>query len=337
MKKNIYLAIFTFISVASQAQLTLTKAFNDPIYGDQFNRKEFDSVGVVPKSTGTNQLWNFSAYPQNANVLNTTFTTVSTAPNGANYIGATIVEMDGAGANSYYKSTASTYELVGAENTSLSYNYTNTAMGWAWPTAYGYTNTDTYSGSAATSSSVTGTAIGSNTVNASGTGTLILPGGITFNNVLQLTIRNTFTLNYASSTFVLNINAVDYDYFAGAQKLPIFTVSYSSVTGSSSSSSAKIRVNNLALTGLNDHNFDAAFAIFPNPAKDHFSIKLSNPSQLTCNIEIINSIGQKVQLIKLGSDAEISGNINIADFATGIYTVKTTLGSRISCRKLVVE
>lgn len=233
MKKNIYLLIFTCLSIVSHAQVTLTKAFNDPVYGDQFNRKEFDSVGVVPKSAGTNQLWNFLGYPQNVNILNTTFTTVATATNGANYIGATIVEMDGAGTNTYYKSTATTYELVGAENTSLSYNYTNTSMGWAWPTAYGYTNTDTYSGSAATSSSVTGTAIGSNTVNASGTGTLILPNGMTFNNVLQLTIKNTFTLNYASGAFVLNISAVDYNYFAGSQKLPILTVSYSSVTTNS--------------------------------------------------------------------------------------------------------
>jgi hypothetical protein len=335
--KKIYSVAFTiFITVSTiKAQLSITKAANDPVYGDMFNRKEYDSAGVVPKNTGTNQVWNFSAYTQNANVLNTTFTTVATATNGASYLGATIVEMDGIGGNTYYKSTATGYELVGAENTALSYNYTNTAVGWAWPTAYGYTNTDTYSGSAGSSGGSTGTSIGTVTTTASGTGTLILPGGLTLNNVLQLTIKNEFTLNYLSGAFVLNIKAVDYDYFHASQKFPVLTVNYSSVSGSSTSSQAKIRVNNFVVTGINDFNFDATFNIFPNPAKDLFNVSLHNENKKECNIEIMNSIGEVIQTLSLGSDTHILNKISISHLSSGIYFIKTTLGERSSVRKII--
>ncbi|MES2763421.1 MAG: T9SS type A sorting domain-containing protein [Bacteroidota bacterium] len=338
MKKIYLLASTLLIAITTtKAQLSLTKPANDPVYGDVFNRKEYDSVGVVPKNTGTNQVWNFSSYTQNSNVLNTTFTTVATATNGASYLGATIVEMDGAGANTYYKSTATGYELVGAENTALSYNYTNTAMGWAWPTAYGYANTDTYSGSASATGGTSGTSIGTVTTTASGTGTLILPGGLTLNNVLQLTIRNEFTLNYLSGAFVLNIKALDYNYFHASQKMPVLTVNYSSVSGSSTSSQAKIRVNNFVITGINDFNMDATFTIFPNPAKDFINVKLNNQNKNECKIEIINSIGQITETLSLGNDPEISNNISISNLSSGIYFIKTTLGDKSSVRKLIKE
>lgn len=333
--KKIYSFVLAVASItAVHAQLTLTKAFNDPVFGDQFNRKEFDSVGVVPKSTGTNQVWNFSGYTQNANALNTTFTTVATAPNGANYAGATIVEMDGAGANTYYKSTATGYELVGAENPSISYNYTNTAYGWDWPTSYGYTNSDTYAGTCASGAN-TGVSSGSVTTTASGTGTLILPNGVTLTNVLQLTIVNNFTLSFAGGAFVLNIYAVDYDYFHASQKLPVLTVSYSSANGSPLT--GKIRVNDLVLTGIHDLNSDASLSLFPNPAKGSFNVKLANADNESCTVEIMNAMGALVRSMDLGNTSEISENISVSNLAPGMYMVKTSLGNKVSVRKLIVE
>ncbi len=333
--KKIYSFIAAIASVASvNAQFTLTKAFNDPAFGDHFNRKEYDSLGLVPKNTGTNQVWNFAGYPQNSNVLNTTYTTVATAPNGANYVGATIVEMDGAGANTYYKSTASGYELVGAENASISYNYANTAYAWDWPTSYGYSNTDTYAGTCASGAN-TGVSSGTVTTNASGTGTLTLPNGVVLNNVLQVTIVNNFVLSFAGGTFVLNIYAVDYNYFHASQKFPVMTVSYSSANGSALT--GKIRVNDLLLTGVNDLKAEEALSIFPNPAKSSFNITLHNADHAACKMEITNSFGALVRSIDLGNTAEIVGHVSVSDLAPGMYMVKTTLGNVISVRKLIVE
>lgn len=333
--KKIYSFVLAMASITTiHAQLTLTKAFNDPVFGDQFNRKEYDSVGVVPKNTGTNQVWNFSGYTQNPNVLNTTFTTVATAPNGASYVGATIVEMDGAGANTYYKSTATGYELVGAENASISYNYTNTAYGWDWPTGYGYTNSDTYAGTCASGAN-TGISSGSVTTTASGTGTLILPNGVTLTNVLQLTIVNNFTLSFAGGAFVLNIYAVDYNYFHASQKLPVLTVSYSSANGSPLT--GKIRVNDLVLTGINELNSDASLNLFPNPAKNSFNLKLMNADNESCTVEIMNAMGTLVRSAELGNASDISENISLSGLVQGMYMVKTSLGNKVSVRKLIIE
>jgi hypothetical protein len=52
MKKIYLLLSAVAISFGSYAQLSLTKAANEPTVGDLKPVKGFDSVGVVPKSTG---------------------------------------------------------------------------------------------------------------------------------------------------------------------------------------------------------------------------------------------------------------------------------------------
>jgi len=52
--KKIYLASLAIgVFSYAHAQLSLTKAFNEPIIGNTYNKKGFDSTGIVPKATGT--------------------------------------------------------------------------------------------------------------------------------------------------------------------------------------------------------------------------------------------------------------------------------------------
>ena len=320
------------------AQLSLTKAFNEPVLGNVNSQHGYDTISAIPKNTGANQVWNFSALTTNTIVNVGTYTTVASTPNGSSFTSATLAESDGAGGYTYTKSTATQYELVGIVNPNITLNFSNnTAIVAIWPLTMGYSNTDTFSGTAVANGTLNGTATGTITTLGSGTGTLIIPGGASFTNILQVQTKQNIDISLAGGVITATIVAVDYNYYHSSQKFPILTVSYSDIQGSFTSNTAVVTVNNNVLAGINDLNFDATFSIFPNPANQYVNVKLNNMSNDVCKVEIVNSIGQLAKSINLGSDSEISNSISISDLSDGIYMVKTTLGNKVSSRKLIVE
>lgn len=323
--------------LTANAQLSLTKSFNEPVVGNMESYKYFDSTAVLPKNTGANQMWNFSALTTNTLVQVNTYTTVASTPYASTFPSATLAQDDGTGSFTYLKSTGTQYELVGFENANTVVNFTNTAIAAVWPISFGYNNSDPFAGPAAINGTLTGTAIGTLTTMGSGTGTLVIPGGASFTNILQIKSNQILNVSLAGGFITSNGVTIDYSYYHSSQKFPLLTVSYNTTTGSSPSSNATVKLNSSVVTGINDVNFDASFSIFPNPAKNNFNVKLNNAANATCTIEIVNSIGQIAKSINLGNDSEISNTVSISELNAGIYMVKTTLGNKVSVRKLIVE
>ncbi|MES2762489.1 MAG: T9SS type A sorting domain-containing protein [Bacteroidota bacterium] len=336
--KKIYLSILSIAFVMNaNAQLSLTKAFNEPVIGDVNMNTGYDTTTAIPKNTGAGQTWNFSSLTTNTLVDVATFTTVASTPSAAAYPTASFAEADGAGGYNYWKTTATQYELMAFESTQASVSFSNTAIAAVWPVSMGYNNMDAFAGTANVTGVGSGTASGTLAVMGSGTGTLIIPGGMTFTSVLQVKSVQTLDLSFLGGFVTVNSITTDYDYYHASQKFPILSVSYNNTTGAQTSSSASVFVNNMVITGINDQNFDASFSIFPNPAKNNFNVKLNNVSNGDCNVEIVNSVGQTVKVVNLGNTTEITNNISISDLAQGMYMIKTTLGDKISVRKLIVE
>lgn len=334
MKKNHLLIIVLFLDLCSIAQTTLTKAFNQPLLGDMNTKLVCDSVGVVPKNVGANQLWDFSNFILTSNVETSNYISTS-AGGGASYTGSSFVESFGS-TKFFMKATATQYEIVGIENPSFALNMNgNTAIQFVWPVAMGYSKTDAFSGTAH-ANNLNGNVAGNIVSTASGYGTLIIPGGNTFYGVLQVKIRITATASFLFGITTVNLKAVDYTYYDASHKFPLLTVSYADVTGAYTSKAASIRVND-GIVGINDLNFDATFNIFPNPAKDNIKVSLYNPTMANCTIEIMNTVGQTLQTVNLGSDVNLSNDISISNLAPGLYLVKTTLGHKVGVRKLIID
>lgn len=334
--KKIYLTILSFgLAFASQAQVTLTKAANEPVIGDMEMYQFYDTVSVLNNSTGTNQNWNFSALTSNTLTEMTTYTTVASTPSASAFASATIAGDDGQGGYTYGKATATQYELVGIVDPNIALNFTNTAIAAIWPVSYGYSNTDPFSGSAS-SGTMTGTSNGTITTVASGTGTITLPGGAVF-NALQVKAIQKVNISLLFGFVTATVVNTTYSYYTATQKFPVLTVTYSDASGAFTSNTGDVKVNMNLLTGINDLNFDAAFSVFPNPAKDNVNVKLHNANNASCTVNIYNSIGQLAQSADLGNDTEILNNISISNLAAGMYIMKTTLGDKVSTRKLIVE
>lgn len=336
MKKIYLLIVVMAIACSINAQVTLTKVFNEPVLGDVNTKQIYDSVGIVPKTTGANKIWDFSSFTMNSSVEVSDFISTSSTPNGSSYSNATFVEDYGSGNYSYMKVDPISYQLLGIETPSYKLNFTsNTAVEFVWPIAMGYTHTDAFSGTA-NANNMNGTVSGNISTVASGTGTLIIPGGATFTGVLQIKMTLAANASFLLGFATANIRLVEYSYYEASRKFPLLTVMYTNVSGAATSKSAGIKFN-AAIVGINDLNFDASFNIFPNPAKDNFNVTLSNQHQAYCDVEIIDATGQRAKVINLGNDIEISENISISNLASGMYFIKTTLGDKVSVRKFIKE
>lgn len=346
--KKIYLVLCALaISFGSYAQLNLTKAANEPVIGDSKIIKGFDSVGVVPKNTGAGLSWNFSTFSQNTVNATTTYSAPSSAPNNTLFAGSTIVENTPSGDQNFWKATSTPstqFEMLGIYNSAgIEFNFnTDPLVMVVWPATIGYNMTDVGSGTISAFSNP-GTLSSTITMLGSGTGTVVLPGNVTFTNVLQTKMTQTLIAVIPSLGYTINILSTGYSYYAGSEKFPLVNVNYEKTTLSSTfgptvTNTAKIEMNgNVITVGINEVNFDASFTMFPNPAKDNFSINLINSNNDKGSVEIYNQLGQLSKHVDLGNESVIKTNVSVSDLKPGVYIVKTSIGNRTSSRKLIIQ
>ncbi len=343
--KKIYLSILAItLAFTASAQLTLTKAFNEPVLGNVNTKNGYDSTGILPKSTGAGQNWNFSTLTTNTIVDVSTYTTVASTPSAASFPSATIAEDQGSGNYNYHKSTATQFELVGFSDPSTIASFTNSAIEAIWPMSFGYSNTDAFAGTV-TSGTMSGPVNGTIVTSGSGTGTITLPGSITLTNILQLKVSSNSVIYLPTSfgTATIATISTDYQYYSGTQKFPVLDISYqkqtvTTILGPTVTLTADIRINNSVLTtGINELNFDNAYSVYPNPASGIFNIALTNAKAEDVSVEIVNQFGQSVKKENLGNGSNINSSINTAGLTSGVYFVRTTMGNKSSVKKLIIE
>ena len=343
--KKIYLVIFSALlcTQISKGQLSLTKAFNEPVIGDVNISHCWDSTSALDNNAGPNTLWDFSALTTNTGVSTSNYTTVAGSTDAGNYPNATFAEFDGNAGYTYYRATTTAtpqLELLGIYQPSLSINLNqNPAVIAVWPIAYGYNKTDALSGTVSTPT-IGGNATGNVKTSASGTGTVLLPGGLTFTNVLQITATQTINISLmagpipVASATVLSTN---YQYYHGTQKFPILSVNYQTISGAFSGSSASIRINNNVIAGIKESHSKIDFSIAPNPSNDQLNISLTNQKAENVSAMILNNLGQLVKTIELGNSTTINKQVDLTDLNSGIYIIKTTIGASSSSKKIIIE
>ncbi len=87
-------------------------------------------------------------------------------------------------------------------------------------------------------------------------------------------------------------------------------------------------------TGINKLNSEEDILMYPNPATKSFFLKL-NTASIT-NIEISSMDGKVIYKNTVQPDENLT-EINISDFAPGIYLVRLTDSSKMILKKLVIE
>jgi len=342
--KKIYSIVAAVICVSSLNAQTLTQANHAPIVGDMFQTVSCNTTAISPGGNGAGQTWNFSTL----SVLTTTTTnngvTVASTGSASTYPSASVAINSGTIGNSFYSSTASRLLYwggnitVGGQNITMA--YTSPAPYAAYPMTLGTTTSSNVVGTN-TSIAGTGSFVGTSSVTGAGTGTLMLPSGYNFNNVLKVTTSQllSFTLSIGTGTFTQN----KYDYYSALSKYPLLSISNTTLSTTLAGTTTETVVtinNNYKTVGINEaaNQTLSNVSVYPNPAKDNININFVNENAENTSYEIVNVLGQTVRSQNIPVvKGETLYNANLSGIENGIYFVKLNVGNKTSVTKITVQ
>ncbi len=338
--KKIYLSFsFILLFAISNAQLTLTKAFNSPVSGDVHIENYYDSTTAISSVTGTNKVWNYSSVvTSTSQASNTTFTTVSSIPGAAAAFPAATLASFSAPSSSttaydMIKSNPTNDETLGSYNpstASATTTYSNTEIDMTYPFTFGSSFFDV-AGYSTSSASQTSTV----TINGTGTGTVILPGNITLANCLQVKLNG--VLSGTVSGFPINATVTAYSYYHSSQKFAVATVSYSKIDFFSQiNDDFSFSINNavLPVAGVHEIKNNSSFNLFPNPVSEKLTISGSDfPLEIEISIEDMN--GRQIKSEKLNTTNQ--NYVNTGELKKGVYILNVNVNGAVSRRKFIKE
>ena len=335
--KNIYLLVLPILFKfnVGKAQITLTKANNEAAIGEVEKRLGYDSSSIVPKNIGLNQNWSFTALTINTVIATKSYSAPTAAPNSTAFAGATIANFDGVNKYELYKSSGSTYELMGFDQPGFVLTLTNTAVAAVWPITVGYNNNDLFSGSAmsgTTPVSFNGTIV----TTSNGTGTVTIPGGYAYANCLQ--VVQTLTLMQTIGSATASSLESNYMYFSSGMKFPLAVIHYKAATsGTLLTKTFEASINNAAFSGITELNSQTEMNIYPNPAKNYFELNISNINSEKINYEFINLTGQVLRKSELLNNSNFQEKIHTEVLTPGLYFIILKSGEATITRKLIIE
>ncbi len=92
--------------------------------------------------------------------------------------------------------------------------------------------------------------------------------------------------------------------------------------------------NNVSLVGV-DYDLASNLSIYPNPATDYLTVDFGIANTANTVIKVVDISGQVVKIIDLNNRTTV--NIDVADFAKGVYYLRITDGESVSIQKVVVQ
>lgn len=331
--KKIYLAVFAVLAISMplSAQLTLTKAANEPVAGDVNITKGYDSTTAVPKTKGAGLVWNFSSLsPQNFTET-TTYTTAASVPASSLYPSANLTSNRGGTEIEFMSASGANWEWWGRFNTSPQVEITtmtNSAIMMNWPMSIGSGTNDVFVGSMNIGTMVS-TWNGNITGTVCGSGTVILPGGTTFTNCLQ--VFRTISVTIVSGTNTNIYRETTYAYYAQGKKFPVVEYSYQSIpNGSVTTNEFYCHIDLASVpTGISKNSMlREQFSVYPNPANEIVNISSSSAIE---RLEILDMNGRIVK------EAESTNSINVKGMTPSIYTLRIQTKDGIATKRLMIQ
>ncbi len=326
---------------AASAQSTLTAANFNPQIGDAFVVHNCDTTGVTEGPSGA-QTWNFSSMVTTSVDTGHAVSCLSTS-HCSMFPGSTLaLSAPPSHLIQFISADASKLSQVGyyqAADTNLVLS--NFMDQLHYPFTYLDTFTDAYAGTL-TFSLATAVENGTVGVFCDGYGTLMLPGGVTFDSVLRVHSAQNFTdsTNLFGTPTIENFNISTYTWYRPNFHSALLTISTVTQTGAASASYELVSyVPSKAPTAVPTvNNLTASLTLYPNPAQNELNIAFSTTSNKPMRITLTDVTGREIAVIAAGSAQNLAPTTyNTTGLAKGLYLVRLQCGVETVTRKLVIE
>jgi hypothetical protein len=341
--KKIYLSILSIVAFnAANAQLTLTKAANEPVSGNSYNTVGLDTSNALPNTvTGNAVTWNITGVSTNTVSATNTYTVASAIPSASSYTGTTLVESS-ATDTTFWKSTASTFEITGVKTAQFNLNYSNTALAYQWPVTYTTSvSTDPVAGTLSAQGQ-SGTFTGTLNTIADGAGTLNINSTVSLSNALR--VKSVQNINFTLSSVIQGtITQTFYNYYHSSSKYPILSVQYVNVVvpaASINQTTTSVNLNSVIVLGINEKSMNnIIFTAYPNPATENVSLHFVLTNTESYNVEVVNTLGQTVKQVALNNlqPGMYNEQVDLSGLNKGIYFVKVKGTHAEGIQKIIVQ
>lgn len=333
MKKIYFVLLGLAAGLSTRAQVTLTQANHAFVAGDSYQMYQCDSTGVTAGATGPNQVWTYSAIPTRTGSV---FNYSVTAYTGSSFPGSSVSVASSTADAAYYSSTATDQKYHGgnivATPVIATVVYSNAATTAVYPMTANGTATSAITGSINILAPLptSGNFVGTSTVTADASGTMMLPGGAnaTFSNVIRVNFGQLMDFTVSSGFVTGSVRQNNYDYYTPGFKAPIFSISMTTVVTTISAATTQtvvkrnksaVTTNTLSDVGLADQvGYDEILLfVYPNPASS--DIHFATTSLDAKFIEVYDITGKKVEQVSVVNG---KANIELNGYNKGFYIYK---------------
>lgn len=333
MKKSLFITMLSFsLLPAAYGQLSLTSATHQYAVGDSYELDTYDTIALVPRNTGANQTWDFSACLSAAST--STYSVSYVDPSTLSVAvptGSTLAQVNGT-AYQFYAPSGSDLNYMGYTSPTLNFDFSGAPVTYRkWSLDYQDMNQSFQNGTyTSTDPNMPSSGVVAGRINygVSGHGTLIAPDGEEYTDVLQVVDTVIYGLSYNIETFtvILSWSTRYYNYYVAGEKYPVISFGIQTSTAIvldanndvvdyQNESDYAVTYNEVISTaGINEQPLDNLL-IYPNPAKDEVYI-----SGKSVHIQIASLEGKTVV------EENVSGlqPIDLSHLPAGTYVLQLT-------------
>ena len=201
---------------------------------------------------------------------------------------------------------------------------------------------DSYSGTL-TFSLATANEIGSVHVVCDGYGTLHLPGGTTFSNVLRVHSTQVFTdsTDLFGTPTIDTFNISTYTWYDSGYHTAVLTISFVNQLGSGSANYELVSYapRQITVAGVPVVNNGAPLlTVYPNPVQNELNIAYDTKTNENVRITLVDMLGREVAVIADGtSQIAQHTTYNTAGLAKGLYILHLQSGTESITRKIEIQ
>ncbi len=324
---------------------TLDQNTHAPAVGDSYSFQYADPASLPPSlgNPGSGNTFGFSGLSIYPGSNTSQGVTVASTGSAAAYPSANVAVQTGTN-NIFFNSQSNQLEFYGGSlfvgGYPIMLNYSSPAILGIYPMGLGTTSTGTIAGTIYAMGN-NGNFTGTSSFTANATGTLAVPGGMSYANVMRVQTQQnmTFTVSFIQGTLTVN----QYDYYAPSysnfpnpnNNWSLLTVQESTLSSTLGSPSVQTTVtinSNYQILSANNNikNHDIKINVLPNPVKDILSVEIHGNTAIK-NIQIIDVSGK---ILKETKDK----NIDCSSISNGSYFIRIEdKQGKILTEKIIIQ
>ncbi|HBH48646.1 MAG TPA: hypothetical protein DDX98_08395 [Bacteroidales bacterium] len=333
---SLIIGIFACIAVFSQPVLT----HNNHALKTGVNNPMTYCTYVEAGESGSNKFWDFSEL----HAIKEFTGHISNADNAEFPLANT--ELEEFGVRFFYDISESGIEHYGylSRDGRTKIIYDNPFVKIRFPFAFNERSTSTFDGTYYVRDKELGNIEGNGEVFADAWGTIILPGGVAYENTLRVKSQKSYTIHFENAS--QHVEMVTYRWYNSAHRYPLLVLIQTTTSSKNNEPTigmqAAYNVNAVksSITSVDETNQMIDFDLYPNPASDAFFLELDSEEQGRVLISITDLSGR----VLVGPLApNIVGGKNTIDLSDelspikeGIYIIRLETDGKIATKEFSI-